>query len=236
VKNKPDYVLHLAAETDVDRCEVNSEHAYKVNAQATKNLALACKESGSTMIYISTGYVFNGEFMREHTEYDIPDPLNVYAKSKYQGELELQGILDRFFIFRSDWMIGGGPGTDKKFVGKIVEQCKNRKEIQAANDISGNPTFARDFASGIKKVIKTGRYGLYHLVNKSACTRYDVALEIVKDMKADVDVIPVSSDMFPLPAPRPRSSALRNYKLELMGMDIMPNWKESLREYLAGWK
>jgi dTDP-4-dehydrorhamnose reductase len=235
-EKEPEFVLHLAAETDVDRCEKEPEHAYKVNTEATENIALACRKSGSTMVYISTGYVFNGDLMQQHTEEDTPDPLSVYAKSKYRAELLVRRLLEKYYIFRADWMIGGGPGKDKKFVGKIIELCKTRKEIEAVNDISGSPTFGRDFVKGIKTVIETEEYGLYHLANKGVCTRYDVAVEIVKDMGFDVAVKPVSSDRFPLPAPRAKSSGLRNLRLEEMGLDIMPAWQDSLKQYLKEWK
>ena len=233
---RPKIVLHLAAETDVDRCETDPEHAQKVNVKGAENTAIACKEAGAIMIYISTGYVFNGKARQAHTEYDKTGPVNVYGRSKLEGELRVKDILKEQYVFRADWMIGGGAARDKKFVGKIIEQCKTKKEIEAVDDMFGSPTFARDFLEGIKVIIKTGSFGLYHLANIGVCSRYEMALEIVKKLKADVKVLPVPSSRFPLAAPRAQSSGLRNYKSELMGLKPMPEWKDSLREYIKEWQ
>lgn len=234
-KNRPDYILHLASETDVDKCEIEIDHAYKINTIGTQNVALACQKFNSIMIYISTGYVFNGKGKQLHTEFDKPDPINVYGKSKYQGELIVKDLLNKYYIFRAEWMIGGGPKKDKKFVGKIIELCKSKKEIDVIDDVYSTPTFAMDFVSGIKELISTGNFGLYHLANKGICSRYELALEIIKNLKADLEINPVSSDKFPQIAPRSKSTAIRNYKLELMGMDLMPEWKGSLKKYCRLW-
>jgi len=102
-KHRPDFVLHLAAETDVDLCETKIDHAYRVNAIGAYNVALACKEFGAKIIYISTGGVFNGKGKHVNTEFDAPDPQNVYAKAKYEGEKLIKDILEDFYIFRAGW-------------------------------------------------------------------------------------------------------------------------------------
>ena len=234
-KHKPAHVLHLAAETDVDKCEREVDHAFRVNVLGTQNIVLACQKYNSIMVFISTGYVFDGSGRQTHTEYDPPGPPNIYGLTKLEAEKVVRGFLTRYYIFRAGWMIGGGPKKDKKFVGKMIELCKTRKEVEAVDDKFGSPTFARDFVAGIYKVIKTGNYGLYHLVNNGVCSRYDIALEIVKHLGVDVKVKPVSSDRFPLPAPRAASEAMRNYKLDLMGINPMPDWKNSLKEYIKEW-
>ncbi|MEK7375844.1 MAG: NAD(P)-dependent oxidoreductase, partial [Candidatus Margulisiibacteriota bacterium] len=231
---KPEFVLHLAAETDVDKCETEIDHAFRSNTIGTQNVALACQKTGAVMIYISTGGIFNGAMGKVHTEFDVPDPQNVYSRSKYQGELIVKDLLNEFFIFRAGWMIGGGPGKDRKFVGKIIEFCRTKDTIEAVNDKYGSPTFARDFLSGIKETIKTGEYGLYHMVNSGgSCTRFDIAVEISRILKKNIVVKPVTSERFPLPAKRADSEAMKNYKLELMGRNIMPDWKKSLSEYVV---
>lgn len=235
-KHQPQLVLHLAAETDVDRCEKEIDHAFRTNTVGVQNVALACQFYRAEMVYISTGGVFNGKPSKLHTEFDVPDPINVYSKAKYQGEEIVRQLLNKYYIFRAGWMIGGGPNKDKKFVGKIIELCKTRKELKAVDDKYGSPTFARDFVRGIKKIIKTGNYGLYHLVNTGICSRFEIALEIVKSLGVAVDVKPVSSDHFPLPAPRAASEAMRNYKLDLLGINPMPGWKEALAEYVKEWQ
>ena len=234
-KYKPKLILHLAAETDVDKCETEIEHANLVNATGTQNIALACKESGAEMVYISTGGVF-GDKKRVHTELDEPNPLSVYSKSKYEGEKIVRSLLERYYIFRAGWMIGGGAKKDKKFVGKMIELMGKRDMIEAVNDKYGSPTFAKDFVAGIKRMITTGKYGLYHLVNKGVVTRYDIAVELAKLLKKNVKVVPVTSDRFPLPAPRAESEAMETYNLSKLGLDIMPDWKASLKEYVSEWQ
>ncbi|MEA3493440.1 MAG: dTDP-4-dehydrorhamnose reductase [Candidatus Margulisiibacteriota bacterium] len=234
-ENKPSLVLHLAAETNVDACESEVDHAYKTNTIGTYNVALACQKFNAEMVYISTGGVFNGKEKQIHTEFDTPDPVNVYSKAKYEGEKIVQDLLNKYCIFRAGWMIGGGPKRDKKFVGKIVELLKTRDKLEAVDDKYGSPTFARDLVSGIKKIVKTGNYGLYHLVNSGSCTRYDIAVEIVKILGSKAKVKPVTSDRFPLPAPRAASEAMRNYKLDLMEINPMQGWKAALKEYLKEW-
>lgn len=235
-RHRPAMVLHLAAETNVDRCEKDHDHAFKTNALGTHNVALACQKYDAVMIYISTDMVFNGRKGKVHTEYDDPTFANVYGKSKYEGERAVKELLNRYYIFRAGWMIGGGPEKDKKFVGKIIEISKLRSEIQAVNDKYGSLTYARHLVAGIKKIVKTGYYGLYHLVNTGEISRYDIAIEMMRILKRKVTVVPVSSDKFPLPAPRAESGAMRNMKLDFLGINPMPGWKEALEEYLGEWE
>ncbi|MFA5097260.1 MAG: dTDP-4-dehydrorhamnose reductase [Candidatus Margulisiibacteriota bacterium] len=235
-KHKPDFVLHLAAETNVDLCETQIDHAYRVNAMGAYYVALACKKYGAKMIHISTGGVFNGKGRYVNTEFDMPDPQNIYSKAKYEGERLIKDLLNDFYIFRAGWMIGGGPKLDKKFVGKMIELFGAKDNLEVVNDKFGTPTFAKDLLEGIKKIIKTGNYGLYHLGNSGgSCTRYDIALEIAKIIGKKTQIIPVSSDRFPLPAPRAESEAMANYKLELMGQNPMPDWRKSLKAYISEW-
>ena len=233
-KMKPEFVLHLAAETDVDRCEKEAGHAYLTNALGTQNVALACQETGAIMIYISTAGVFGGEKTEPYTEFDQPNPANVYGRTKWEGEKIVQFLLNRYYIVRAGWMIGGRE-KDKKFVGKIVRQFSEKDKILAVNDKIGTPTYARDLLEGIQKLMKTGYYGLYHMTNKGVCSRYDVAVEIGRLLGWKTPVEPVSSDLFPLPAPRARSEAMRNYKLELLKIHKMRPWQDALREYLENW-
>ena len=233
-KRKPEFVLHLAAETDVDRCEKEADHAYLTNALGTQNVALACQEAGAVMIYISTAGVFGGGKSEPYTEFDQPDPANIYGRAKWEGEKIVRFLLDRYYIVRAGWMIGGRE-KDKKFVGKIVRQFGEKDKILAVNDKTGTPTYARDLLEGIKKLITTGYFGLYHMANTGVCSRYAVAVEIGKILGKKTPVEPVPSSVFPLPAPRADSEAMRNYKLELLGVHKMRPWQEALSEYLKNW-
>lgn len=231
---KPDYVLHLAAATDVDRCELEPEWARQVNTEGAKNVALACKEFNIPMIYISTAAVFNGEKAKPYIETDQISPSNKYGISKYEGEKIVMSLVAKFYIIRAGWMIGGGE-NDKKFVGRVIYKIMSgEKLIKAVNDKFGSITYARDLLRGIKGLIKTDRFGVYHMANEGMQSRYDIVIEIMKILdKKHIEVISVSSDEFPLPAPRGRSEALENYNLRFLGLNHMKPWKEALREYIT---
>lgn len=233
-EEKPAYVFHFAAETNVDLCEKDPKHAFSVNALGTENIALACREYGVSLLYISTGAVFSGDKVEPYTEFDMPKPVNVYGESKLQGETVIQNMLTKYFIVRTGWLIGGWD-LDKKFVYKIVQQLKEgKKELMAVTDKFGSPTFTKDFAAKLMTIINTKRYGLYHLVNNGTCSRFDIAVKIVEfmNLNGQVKINPINSAQFPLPAPRPRSEMLYNSKLELLGLNNMPHWEESLKEYI----
>ena len=235
VADRPEIVIHLAAATDVDLCEQDHDLAFATNAIGTQNVALACREAGALLVYTSTAGVFSGEKPDDpYTEFDPPGPANVYGESKLAGERVVETLLDRFYICRAGWMIGGGP-KDKKFVGKLLEIIDGgATKLRAVNDKLGTPTYALDLATGIRSLIDTGYYGLYHLVNRGgACTRYDVAVALVELIdRTDISIEPVSSAYFPLPAARARSEAMLNYKLELLGINGQRHWRDALEWYV----
>lgn len=228
---KPDIIFHLAAETDVDKCETEIDHAFSTNANATENVALISKENDTIMVYISTCGVFDGKKQEPYNEFDEPNPISIYSKSKFEGEKIVRNLLKRYFIFRAGWMIGGGR-KDKKFVAKIVELLRTKNILTVVNDKKGCPTFTKDFSESIIKVIESASYGIYHITNEGQATRYDIAVKIVEYMgRDDVLVKPITSDLFPLPAPRPDSEVVDNYKLKLLGIRMRP-WQEALLDYL----
>jgi len=233
---KPDFVFHLAAETNVDKCELEPEHARRVNIRGTENIALACKDLGIVMAYISTCGVFDGQKKEPYNEDDEPNPISVYSKTKYEGENIVKAILNkRYYIFRAGWMMGGGSGKDKKFIAKIVKLLNTESEIAVVNDKFGNPTYTIDMSMAMMAVIQKECYGLYHMVNIGSCSRYDIACKIREYLKKDsVMIKPIFSSQFPLAAPRPRSEAAENKRLGLIGLGgIMRPWQEALNEYLA---
>jgi len=235
---EPDIVMHLAAETDVDRCELEPDHAFRTNTIGTQNVSVVCQKRNIVMVYISTIGVFYGDQFEPYTEFDLPNPINIYGRSKLEGEKIVQSLLNKFYIVRAGWMVGGGSTRDKKFVGKIIKKMDETNLLKAVNDKIGSPTYTVDFSRCVSDLIDTGYYGLYHCTNKGYCSRFDVAKKIVEIMgRSDVTVEPVSSAFFPLPASRARSEMSRNYKLELLGMDKTRNWEDALKDYLCScWK
>jgi dTDP-4-dehydrorhamnose reductase len=228
----PDTVIHLASMTDVDRCEKDPDSAFRVNSIGTRNVALACASTGADMVYVSTGSIYNGRKQTPYTEYDTPDPINIYGLSKYYGEIYMRDILNRFYIFYTCWLFGGG-GEDKKFIPKILKLSRERDQLDIVEDKFGSPTYTLDLAREISEVIRTGYYGRYHCANEGFVNRYREAEEILRIAGiTGCDLNPVSSDRFDLPAPRPRSEALRNYNLSLIGRNPMRNWREALSDYI----
>ena len=230
---KPEFVLHLGAATDVDRCEEEPEWAYKTNVSGTENVARACVEFDATLVYVSTAAVFSGDKNEPYSEDDVAKPANLYGRSKLEGEHYVSSVLRRYYIVRAGWMIGGGR-KDKKFVGKIAQFInEGRQNLKAVDDKIGTPTYARDLLEGIKKLIDTDCYGTYHMGNSGFCTRYDIAVAITKILnRSDVSVLPVDSSQFTLSAPRGQSEALLNMKLDSMKIHRMRSWQDALRSYL----
>ena len=226
------HVIHLAAETDVDLCQESPDHAYLTNTVGTYHVALACQKYDVVMVYVSTAGVFGGDGKGgPFTEFDPPCPANVYGISKLRGEESVGSLLPRYYIVRAGWMMGGGR-LDKKFIGKMVRQMETEKTVFAVDDKIGSPTYAADLVSGIRQLIQTGYYGLYHMVNGGIGSRYEIACKLAEYFGRGTEVVPVSSKRFPLPAPRANSEALRNYRQELMGLKKMRPWQDALEEYV----
>lgn len=228
--HKPEAIIHLAAETDMDRCERDPKYAYLVNSIGTYNVAVAAKKIGAKLIYVSTMGIFGGSPSVAYSETSEPNPQNYYSHSKYIGELIIKGMLDDYIIARAGWIFGGGPLKDKKFVAKIIKQF-NLEEIKAVNDISNSPIYAKDLVFAIKKLIEENQIGTFHLTNAGSCSGYELALEIVKIMGKKVKVIPVSSDYF--------NSRVKRGNLISVSNNGRParHWKEALKEYLEmEWK
>jgi dTDP-4-dehydrorhamnose reductase len=234
---QPDMILHLAAETDVDRCEREPAHAFMVNAFGTYNVALVCKELKIPMLYVSTIGVFYGDKEIPYNEGDQPRPANIYGMSKLAGEEYVKKILKDYFIVRAGWMMGGGPSRDKKFVGKIVNQVKyNQPSVKAVTDKVGSPTYAPDFCEVVANLIATDEYGLYHCTNHGYPSRFDVAKEVVKLLGSKSEVIPVDSSAFSsLSAGRANSEMSDNLHLGYINLDSMRDWREALEEYIKAY-
>ncbi len=232
-KLQPDWVIHLAALTDVDGCEREPDASFLTNTIGTQNVALACQSTNTLMTYVSTISVFDGTKCEPYTEFDEPNPQSWYSRSKYQGELIVEKLLSRYYIVRAGWMFGGGP-EDKKFVAKIIELARERDSLSIVDDKFGSPTYTADIASGIEKLSRTGLYGRYHMVNTGGyCNRYQFAQKILEIAGiTDCELIPVNSAKFPLPAPRPRMEAARNLMLDLHEINWMRPWQEAIEEYV----
>ena len=234
---KPTIVLHLAACTDLEFCEVHPGVAKATNADATEAVAKLCEEFGATLVYISTAGVFDGEKEGFYTEADAPNPIMVYGQTKYDGELHAAKFCSRHFIVRAGWMVGGGAAKDHKFVHHILGQIvSGAKVIHAVHDRFGTPTYTHDFALTLFKLLDSRQYGTYHMVCEGSGSRFDVARHILDISGRDeITLKSVDSSFFESNyfAPRPVSEMMLNANLTALGINLMRPWREALRDYVT---
>ena len=239
-KFKPDLVINLAALTDLEYCEKNPEITWKTNALGAENMALISKRLDATHIYISTAGIFDGK-QEYYNDFEQPNPISIYAKSKYYGEMVVEKMLDNYFIFRAGWMMGGGIEKDKKFINKIFKQILDgKKGLFVVDDKLGTPTYTVNFAEAMFEIVQTELFGLYNMVCEGSCSRYEVALEFIKllELEKEIKIDIVDSDYFKGEyfAPRPNSEKLLNLKLSSRGINYMKDWKECLSDYVESFK
>jgi len=221
--------------TDLEECEENKENAWLTNGLGAENIVLSASKLNATLIHISTAGIFDGK-KEYYSDFDIPNPMGTYAKSKHYAEIIVSRELKKYYVFRAGWMMGGGPRKDKKFINKIFQQiCQGNNELNVVDDKLGTPTYTVDFVKGIQTLVESDLYGVYNQVCGGSGSRYDVALEFVRLMglKDKIKINKVSSDFFKEEyfAPRPESEKLVNTKLEARGLNVMRDWKISLNEY-----
>jgi dTDP-4-dehydrorhamnose reductase len=235
----PDYLFHLGAYTDLEFCENNPEETYLTNTLAVENAVFIANELDIPLLYISTAGIYDGK-KELYDEWDIPNPLGVYARSKYAGELFVKENAKRYLVCRAGWMMGSGPVKDKKFINKLMKKIKNGdKELFIVNDKDGTPTYTHDFAKNVKLLIEKEFWGLYNMVCGGQTSRAEVAAELLKvlNLQNEIKITLVSSDYYKNEyyAPRPPCERLINQKLNLRNLNIMRDWKTALKEYLENY-
>lgn len=221
----PDIVIHCAAYTAVDKAEDEKELCYAVNVIGTKYVAEVCKEIDSKMVYISTDYVFDGDGDKPFEVTDKPNPVNYYGQTKYEGELEVQKILEKYFIARISWVFGS---HGNNFVKTMLKLGKKRDEISVVSDQIGSPTYTYDLSKLLIEMMQTDKYGVYHATNEGYCSWYEFAYEIFRQAEMNVKVNPIKTEDYPTKAKRPKNSRLSKRQLQAKGFTNLMNWKESL--------
>lgn len=224
-----DGVIHCAAYTAVDAAEDEPEVCMKVNAEGTENIARVCKELDLPMMYISTDYVFDGEGERPWEPDDPCDPLNVYGKSKYLGELAVQRYLEKYYIVRIAWVFGV---NGKNFIKAMLNKAKTTDQVKVVDDQVGSPTYTRDLAVLVVDMMETDHYGVYHATNEGICTWYEFAKEIFAQAGIAMEVTPISADEYPAKAKRPHNSRMDKSRLDEKGFRRLPTWQDALKRYL----
>lgn len=234
VKHKPDLIIHCAAISDVDYCELNPEIAFKINTDGTKNVADSSEELGAYLISISTDYVFDGEKKTAYLESDKANPINIYGKSKLEAEEYIQANLEKFLIIRSSWMFGTGR---KNFVDSILDSAINNRQIRAISDKFGSPTYTIDLVMAISDMIDkiaAGETisGIYHITNAGICSRYEFAKEILGYVGINREVMAIQGKDAGGKAARPQMSALDNLKIKELLNYSLRHYREAFKDYL----
>ena len=233
---KPDYLFHLGAFTDLEYCEEHQNETYITNTLSVENAVFIANKLDIPILYISTAGIFDGR-QDTYDDWDLPNPLGHYARSKYAGELFVQNHAYQHLICRAGWMMGAGPRKDKKFIQKIMKQIKDgSKELFIVNDKLGTPTYTHDFANNVKLLLEKELWGLYNMVCGGTTGRFEVAEELVNllGLSESIKLTAVDSDYFKKEyyADRPPSERLLDTKLNLREVNVMRDWKICLTEYL----
>jgi dTDP-4-dehydrorhamnose reductase len=227
---RPEVVVNCAAFVRVDDAETRPEDAFRVNGVGALNVARACAERDALCVYVSTDYVFDGAKGRPYSEMDAPHPINTYGVSKLAGEYLVQATCGRWLIVRTASLFGkaGSSGKGGNFVETILAKAKAGEPLRLVNDIRMSPTYTRDAAEALEKLLRQGSAGLFHLANGGNCTWYEFACKALEAVNLKTPIEPISLSEYPMKARRPKDSSLESTKLEKR---LRP-WQEALRLYL----
>lgn len=225
----PGMVVHCSAYTAVDKAEDDRERCMAVNVGGTRNIAAACSEIEAKIVYISTDYVFPGT---GDSEYDVDDPtgpLNVYGKSKLDGELAVRELTYKHFIVRISWVFGK---NGNNFVKTMLRLGKERSEVNVVCDQFGSPTYTADLAELLYDMVTTEEYGIYHATNEGFCSWAEFAQEIFRQAGYPTRVNPIPTSEYPTRAARPQNSRMSKKSLDDAGFRRLPPWQDALARYL----
>jgi dTDP-4-dehydrorhamnose reductase len=233
---RPQYLFHLGAHTSLEYCEEQPDDAYTTNTLAVEHAVHIANALAIPLLYISTAGIFDGA-QDTYDDWDQPNPLGHYARSKYMGERFVAENCRQHLVCRAGWMMGGGPAKDKKFIQKIMGQLKDgARELFIVDDKLGTPTYTVDFARNVSVLLRTELWGIYNMVCAGVTSRLEVARHLVAalGLADQVKITPVSSDHFAEEyfAARPASERLLTKKLDLRGLNVMRDWRTCLDEYL----
>lgn len=233
LKQKPDAIIHCAAYTAVDKAEDDKESCWNVNVNGTKYLAEAAKKSNAKFMFISTDYVFDGQGDTPFLESAAPNPVGYYGQTKYEAEKVVQDLLTHWFIVRISWVFGV---NGNNFVKTMLRLAENRNELNIVGDQIGSPTNTYDLSRLLLDMIQTDKYGIYHASNEGFCSWAEFAKEIFLQAGKDVKVHSITTEEYPTRAVRPKNSRMSKQKLKENGFIPLPNWQDSLANYLHALK
>ena len=229
IVNRPDVIINCTGVTDTKLCEEEPELAYRVNALGARNLSIVARKNGAKMVQLSTDDVFDGKSKKPYTEFDDINPLTVYGASKRAGENYVKEFTHKHFIVRSNWVYGK---YGHNFVNQVLEAAEKGNTLSVAADQFGSPTSAKDLARMILYLINTNEYGTYHVTCSGVCNRHEFAQEILRLSGKKIELKAVPTEQSDLSAVRPPYAVLDNFILRIIDMYDMPDWKESLEEFM----
>lgn len=225
---RPEIVIHAAAWTDTAGCERDPERALLVNGQGTRNIAEACREAGSALLYVSSNEVFDGEKGAPYDEDDAPNPINAYGRSKLAGEVAVRETLGQHYIVRTSWVYGPGRVS---FPEKILSAAAEQQKIRVVTDEIASPTWTNDLAEAITLLIQTGEFGVYHLAGEGECSRKEWAEEVLRLAGVNVPVEATTQAAFELPVRKPVRSTLANNRGAALRVALRP-WRDALADHM----
>lgn len=225
-----DAVVHAAAYTDVDRCESDEEAALRVNRDGVRHVAALARDRGARFVAVSTDYVFDGTKEAPYREDDATGPINAYGRTKLAGEEAALASGAAALVVRTSWLFGPG---GKNFVDTIAGKLERGEALEVVNDQHGSPTYTRDLAHGIARLLGRGATGIVHVTNTGATTWYDFAVAIARRIGSSAAIAPVPSSRFVRPARRPARSVLSGERYRSLVGEPLPPWEEALQHYLA---
>ena len=226
-----DFCINCAAYTNVDKAETDVENAADVNTFGVKNLAIACKQTNTTLLHISTDFVFDGSKNSPYTETDTTSALGVYGATKQQGEKEIIQNISQYYIIRTSWLYSE---YGHNFMKTMIRLGNERAQLSIVDDQTGTPTYAKDLAEVLINIItrKPIPYGIYHLSNEGTATWFEFAQAIFEINNNSINLSPITTETYPLPAKRPKYSVMDKTKLKKALSIEIPHWKDSLAKAL----
>jgi dTDP-4-dehydrorhamnose reductase len=231
---RPDVVVNCAAYTNVDACETDRSLAWKVNVQGPGNLASMVDKYGGRLMHVSTDYVFDGrkDPFEPYLEDDEPNPLSYYGRTKLEGEMAVRQATDHYLILRTAWLYGV---RGHNFLKTMLKLALNHPEgaIKVVNDQFGSPTWSHTLALQIAKLVQVNGQGIYHATSEGHCTWYELAKYFLETVGVPHVLVPCATEDYPTPAPRPRNSVLENRQLKDKGINLMPNWRTDLDQFIS---
>ena len=224
-----DYIINCAAYNNVDKAEEEPEKCFELNSVAPKNLARAAKEIEAVYVTYSTDFVFDGEKKTPYTEDDLPNPLCVYSESKFEGEKNVLDAYDKSFVIRTSWVFGI---ANNNFNKQVINWSKNRDELNIVDDQVSVPTYSKDLAEYSWELIKSNKFGLYHISNGGVASKYDQAKYVLESIGWKGKLGTAKTADFNLPAKRAEYSKLSSQKVEAIVGRKIPDWKDAIDRFL----